>query len=67
MVLQIMQQKLARLMDACEKSVRGLLVKEALPTSVLSVHSKFCKKLVNSLFESELSRVHYSAGWVSYV
>lgn len=67
MVLEIMQQKLARLMDACEKSARGLLVKEALPTSVLHAHSEFCTKQVNSPFEPELSRLRCLAGWDSYV
>lgn len=67
MVLQTMQQKLAQLMDACEKFAQGLLVKEALPISVLSVHSEFCTKLVNSLFEPELSKLHFLAGWDGYV
>lgn len=65
MVLQTMQQKLVKLMDAYEKSAQGLLGKEALPISVLSVHSEFCTKLVNSLFEP--SRLHFLAGWDGYV
>lgn len=37
-----------------EKSSQHLLVKEAFSTSVLSVQSKFCTKLVNSPLKPEL-------------
>lgn len=67
MVLCIMQQQLAQLMDTYEKSGQGLLVKEALSASVFGTHSEFCIKLVNSLFEPELSQLHCLAGWASYV
>lgn len=54
MVLQITQQNLAWWMSMREKSSQHLLVKEAFSTSVLSVQSKFCTKLVNSPLKLEL-------------